>query len=262
MKFLQNLYLLKSLKLVKEKPKLFGLMILFDILFVVGGILFRKLTELFARSLVIPQNVTGLLTVTLLSIMYYLAMLFVYTFIKYHILHYVEAYFQKMRFTYDRLGKFFILNLILGGIFFMEMIVLFFFLQSTKAEFRPFLLIIFMVPLIIFSYLLLEISHSLFILENRRPISTAIKTVFTRIKIYKETFLSILIPGIILTILFVITGFFIRLNAPKDYFAYYAAYTKFQQVIGIIILIVLYFIIVLNQIIFYMYSKENVLPRH
>lgn len=261
---LKTLYLTKSLKLLKSKPSLLGLMILFDFLMVVLGFILFQFSSAFAKSLYLPQNFTGILIYIGFTLLYILLVLFIYSFFKYLILRTISGFFGKTGKSYSRLGKFYTLNLLLLGIFASEYILINFLLYSSKAPYKPILFFIIGIPMSAFSYVLLGISHSIFYQgsEAKKSISRAFKITFTNLRIYKETILPMVVAFILFTILLVPIGYLIRIATSKNYFAYLTTYSYFQEAAFVFSAILLYFFLLQNQIIFYLLTKENDIPKH
>jgi len=261
---LKNLYLVKSLKLSKSKPSLLGLMILFDFLMIVLGFILFQFSSVFAGSLYLPQNITALFVYIGLTLLYILLVLFIYSFFKFSILRTIGSFFGKTDKSYSRLGKFYTLNLLLLGIFSSEYILINFLLFSSKASYKVIILFIIGIPMLAFSYVLLGISHSLFYQGNgvKNSISKSFKITFTNLRIYKETVFVMLIAVILYTILLYLIGYVIQISTAKNYFAYLTAYSYFQKIAFVFSVILLYFFLLKNQIVVYMFSKENDLPKH
>lgn len=248
----------KSLKLAKSNPNKAGLMILFDILFIVTIFILFRLSTYFAQVLVMPQTTAAIPIAIILSLTYYLMILFAYSFFKYCILDFIKSLFSKTSFSFNQLGQFYMLNIIIAGIFFAITIALNAILASIKQSYAPFVFIVLAVPYALFLYIIINISHSLFYKGDSIKDATkkSFSIIFTKIKIYREIILIMILFAISLSILFFGIGYLINLLASKNYNLYLSIYSYFKQASIIIFDLIFYFIILINRISFYSIAKE------
>lgn len=253
---IKNSLFAKSFNLAKSNPNKVGLMILFDALFLVSFFyVLPYLTGYFAQNLVLPQTYQTLFILIIFQLLYYLAVLFVYSFFKYSILDFIKSLFESSEFSFKRLSQFYILNfiLILPAYALFNII-----LASTKVQYRPLIFFALSVPLTLLLYLIINASHSLFYHGNsiKKSIKKGFIIVFTKIKNYREIILIFILFALLLFILFFSGGYLIRILASKNYNLYLNYYTYFKQISIIIIDLVLYFIILINRISFYAITRE------
>ena len=259
MQSIRSLYLAKSLKLAKSRSSLLGLMVLFDMLFIIAGAILFYLSAGFANTLFLNNDTTAFIVYLALSLFYYILILFIYSFFKYCILNAVKSLFEKSELNFKNLGNFFMLNIILGGIFFSGIFVLNLILYISKISYKPYMLFIVGIPMIVFSYIFLGMSHSFFYLGNGigKSLSRSLKITFGNLKIYKETILLMFISTLLLLVLFGIAGYILRVSTTGNYFNYLTAYAYFKEITSILAILLAYFFILENRIVFYMFAREN-----
>jgi len=250
---------LKSFHLAKSNPNKVGLMILFDVLFLVSLYGLQTLFQYFAKTLALPQNITSAFVFISLSLIFYLAVIFAYSFFKYSILDSLKSLFEATEFSFKRLGQFYLLNVIITGIFFAVIIVFNFLLASIKQTYAPFVFIFLAIPYLLFLYVTINMSHPLFYEGSsvKESINQGFKTTFTRIKAYRETILIIIMFALLTWILFLGSGYLIRLVSSKNYSLYLNTYAYFKQASIVIFDIVFYFVILINRISFYYIIRET-----
>ena len=256
--FKESLFI-KSFKLAKSNLNKTGLMILFDILFLISVFALNRLSQYFSQSIVVAQTLTSAIILIIFSLIYYLIVLFVYSFFKYSILDFIKSLFEKTEFSFKRIGQFYSLNIIIAGIFFAIMFLANFLLASIKAQYRPFVFIFLAVPFLLFLYVIINISHSLFYEGDsiKDSIKKSFKITFTKIRVYKETILIMILFALLLWLLFLGSGYLIRFLASTNYNLYLTTYAYFKQASIIIFDIVFYLIILINRISFYSIALEN-----
>ncbi|MDP3766331.1 MAG: hypothetical protein Q8R04_07505, partial [Nanoarchaeota archaeon] len=250
---------LKSLYLAKSNPNKTGLMILFDALFLISVFVLYRLSAYFAQSLFAAQTPAFVLISIAFSLIYYLILLFAYSFFKYGVLDFIKSLFEKTEFSFNRLGQFYSLNMIIAGIFFAIMFLANFLLASVKAQYRPFVFIFLAVPYSIFLYTIVNTSHSSFYqgASTKDAIKKGFEITFKKIKVYRETILIVILFALLLWLLFFGSGYLIRLVASKNYSLYLNTYAYFKQISIILFDIVFYLVILVNRISFYALAKES-----
>lgn len=255
MKLKKEPLFIKTFNLLKSSPSKFGLMVLFDALFLVSlfglNILFNYVSQIFFGSIAMTFGYAIIFLV--FSLVYYLIVLFVYSFFKYCVLDFIKSLFEKTSFSFSRLGQFYSLNIIIAGIFFAVMLALNFILASVKPSYQPFVFIFMAVPYILFLYAITNLSHSLFYqgASIKHSVKNSIKVTFTKIKNYRETILIMILAALILWLLFLGAGYLIQLLGSKNYSLYLTTYAYFKNAAIIIFDIVSYLIILINRVSFY-----------
>ena len=242
---------LKSIRLAKSNPGKIGLMVLFDVSFFVSFYyVFPLLARYLAENINPPQTLFFLILSFVLSALYALLVLFFYSFFKYGVLDFINSLFAKSEFLFARLWKFYILNIIL----FIPIFALFsILLGSIKEAYKPYFFVVIGLSLSILLYIILNISHSLFYngASLKDSIIKGFSIAFTRIKIYMEIILTLMLAALILSILFLGAGYLISFLGSKNYFLYLKLYAYFTSATFIITYLVLYFVILINRISFY-----------
>ena len=249
---------IKSFKLAKSNPNKTGLMILFDALFLVSIFALNALATYFAQSLAAPTILSSALVFISFSLIYYLIALFAYSFFKYSVLDCINSLFEKTEFSFKRLAQFYSLNIIIAGIFFAIMLLGNYLLVSIKVQYRPFVFIFLAIPYLLFLYVIANISHSLFYQGSsiKDSIKKSFRITFTKMKVYRETILIMILLALVLWLLFFGSGYLIRLIGAKNYSLYLNAYAYFKQASIIVLDIVFYLAILVNRISFYSITKE------
>ena len=251
----------KSFRLAKSNPNKTGLMILFDMLFLVSVFALNKLIQYAAPFLIgtaAPTTASAILLIVF-SLIYYLIVLFAYSFFKYSILDYIKSLFDKAHFSFKRLGQFYLLNIIIAGIFLAIMLAANYVLASIKQAYAPLVFIFLAVPYLLFLYVIVNISHSLFYkgASIKESVKKSFTITFTRIKVYRETILIMVLFALVLWFLFFGSGYLVRLLASKNYDLYLNAYIYFKQAAIVVFDLALYLIILINRISFYSITKES-----
>lgn len=245
-----------SIKTAKSNPGRVGLMVLFDALFLVSIFGLQTLFGYFARFIVIPKNLAVIAMYIMLSLIYFLTVLLAYSFFKHSILGFVRSLFARTSFSFDRLGQFYALNIIIAGIFFAIMMALNFILASIKQTYAPYVFTLLAIPYMLFLYIILNTSQALF--YERFSIKESVKKgfdiAFTKIKAYREIILAIILFSLALVFLFLVSDYLLK------YFLYNFYLLKFKYFkllyVGIFDAVI-YFIILINRISFYAIAMET-----
>lgn len=245
-----------SIKAAKSAPSRVGLMILFDALFLVFFFGLQTLFGYFSQFIFIPKNLAVIVMYIALSLIYFFIVLLIYSFFKYSMLGFVKSLFAKTPFSFDRLGQFYALNIIIAGIFFAIMIMLNFLLASIKQTYAPYVFIFLAVPYALFLYVIINISHSLFYrgCMIKEAIIKSFKTAFTRIKVYRETVLAIILLSLALGFLFLISDYLFQHFL---YNFYLMKFGYFKLLYVILFDAILYLTILINRISFYAVAMET-----
>lgn len=249
----KNSLLVGSLRLIKENPGKIGLMILFDALFLVFFFVLKRFFEYFAGQFPLPTTSGALYIFIIFTFIYYLLLLFAYSFFKYSLLSFVKSLFDKPRFSLDRLWDFYLLNVIIAGIFFGIMLALNLLLASVKQNYAPYLFILLAIPYALFLYVIVNLAHSVF--YNGASIKGALKRIFnaafTKMKVYRETVFLMIFAAFAAWLVFLGSGYLIRSFTSGNYTNYLIAYSYFRQISIIVIDVLIYLIILINRISFY-----------
>lgn len=249
---------LKSFRLAKSSPNKVGYMVLFDFLFFLSIYVFQMLSQYAANNISIGPAKSTFYIFLLLSAVYYLIVIFSYSFFKYIVLDYIKSLFESTDFSFRRLGQFYSLNIVIAGIFFSIMILANFLLASIKLQYRPYTFIALAIPYLLFLYVVLNLSHSFFYqgASVKESLKKGFKTTFTKIKTYRETIAIMILCALLLWLLFFGSGYLIRILASKNYGLYLSYYSYFKQASIIAFDLALYAIILINRISFYFIVKE------
>ena len=250
---------LKSIKLAKSNPNKIGLMLLFDVLFIIAAFSLNSILQYFAQSIAITQPLWSIITFIVISLVYYLLMLLVYSFFKYLVLDYIKSLFEKSSFSFNRLGQFYGLNVVLAAIFFASILLFDYAIRYIQIQYWPWVFVSIAVPYLILFYVMVNTSHTLFYSGSsiKDSLRNGLKITFMKLKAYRETILVMIIAALILWLLFFGAGYLIRLVASKNYSLYLSAYAYNKQATIIVFDVVLYFVILINRITFYGIMKEN-----
>ena len=248
---IKNSLFAKSFNLAKSNPGKIGLMVLFDVSFLASFRYILPFLYGYSASYILwPQSGAFIYVYLLYDFIYKLLQIFVYSFFKYSILDFIKSLFQKTEFSFRRLGHFYLLNIILMLPLFMAFS---FMLDSVKEPYRHYFFIITGIPISLFLYVILNLSHSFFndgdSLNN--SLVKSFSVAFEKIRSYRETILAVILALLALGTLFLIAGYLIRLFTSGDYLLYLKAYNYFQKATIIIVDLVLYFAVLINRISFY-----------
>ncbi|MBI2542275.1 hypothetical protein HYV80_06205 [Candidatus Woesearchaeota archaeon] len=258
---------IKSFLLAKSNLNKTGYIILFDVLFLasVFSCVFalQSMTRYLSNYVPFPQSPSAIYVFLALSVAYYLIffliLLFAYSFFKLIVLDYTKSFFETTEFSFRRLWQFYSLNIILAGISLAVMLAANFILAGIKIQYRPFVFISLAVPYFLFLYIILNVSHSLFYqgASWKGSAVNGFKITFTKIKVYRETILIMILAALLLWLLFIGSGYLIRLAYSKNYSLYLSMYAYFKQASVILFYIVLYFVVLINRISFYSIIREE-----
>ncbi|MBI2647314.1 hypothetical protein HYW99_02455 [Candidatus Woesearchaeota archaeon] len=253
---------IRSFSLAKSNINKVLLMILFDVLFVVSVYALYKLASFFTKTLVVNSSIIpstlSLSIFILYSLVYYLIVILIYSFMKYCLLNFIKSIFQTIDLSFKRLGEFYLLNIIIVGIFFVIMLVFNLVLAGIKYYYRPYVFILIAIPYALFLYVIINTAHPLFYEENsiKNSINKSFKITFTKVKSYRGIILVIIFFALLLWLLFSGSGYLIRLLFYKNYNLYLNAYVYFVKASKLIATLVLYFIVLINRISFYQLVKN------
>ena len=217
--------------------------------------LFILANLLAAASYASSQSVLKLF---LLSLVYYTALLFIYSFFKYLALFLARSSFEKYRLDFERLGKFFFLNVCIFIILFIVFFMLSFLAANIKEGVVPFAALAILFLYAIIAYPWLNMVHVFFyegknMLESLKHGALSLK----KIRDYYGAYLVIASAILLILALFGIFG-----NALKGtVFQNYSSLLKYGDMYTIIFVhatgVIVYLAILFNRFYFYRIVKEK-----
>jgi hypothetical protein len=184
-------------------------------------------------------------------VVYYLILLFIYSFFKYDMLLFIQGFVKKGRFNFKHIRQFFLLNLFNFILFLVCAMVINYLILGIKDSYqRSFSFWIIVIFLFMF-YIFLNLSHSIFIEEKKvkKVIRLSFRIMFGRIKSYA----GFLIHTIGLVVLFfililVLWLIFSRLLQMQMIYAI---------LFNIVSAIIIYAIVLTNRIYFYLAVEKE-----
>ncbi len=249
---------IRSFRIAKSNPGKIGLIIMFDFLFFASLYAVYRLALNFAPMFAVPQASTLVYISIILSVIYYLIALFIYSFFKFCVMDSVKSLFQKSDFSFKRFASFYLLNLIVGAIFFAIMLFLNLILDSIKDPLAPYVFILLATPYILILYLTANISQSNFF--NDYPVKKSIiktfGTAFRKIRNYRELVLVLALFAVVFGLVFWLGNYLVTLIASRNYSLYLEVYAYSKLISVITFDAVFYLIILMNRISFYSMAKE------
>jgi len=250
---IRNSLFAKSISLAKSNPDKICLMVLFDALFIVSFFILKKFFDSFAGQIPLPTTAGAFYTFMIFSLVYYLIVLFIYSFFKYGTLHFIKSLFSKSYFSAARLWDFYLLNVIIAGIFFGIMLAFNLLLASLKQSYAPYVFIVLAIPYFLSLYVITNISHSIFYAGNtiKNTLKKSSGIIFTNMKFYRETVFIMILSAMALWLVFLGSGYLVRYFTSGNNIAYLITYGYFRQASLIVIDIIAYVIVLINRISFY-----------
>jgi len=252
---IKDSYFAKIWKLIKDNPKNMFQIVLFDFLFLVTAGIFYWLTGLLLS--VAPKTASGTVIVfyLILTLMYYLILIFLCSFFKYLILDSLKSLFRKTKLEFNNLKSFYLLNLLIFFVFFMAFWVLNgVFLIGVREEYAAYVFLIISTPLFLAAYVFVNISHTLFSEAEKPKIKEIVSRAFNsalEAKKYSRIFLTNIVLIAVYFIGFYLIGSVLKATVFRGYLVpswYYDAYTTG---FGIITTLFFYFILFFNRVYFY-----------
>lgn len=262
-KIIKDSSFINAVKLSFSEPKKLGLMVLYDCLFIASFYALYQLLYFFGASLVV-KPVSYLLFIAMLAIfvvlciIYYLVIILVYSFFKFSILDIISSLFDKKESQNGSFGRFYLLNIIITGIFLAFFILLFFIKSTLKDSYQPFFLIIAYVPYGLYLYAVINTSHSLFFegVPIKNTLNKSFGIIFTKIWVYFEILAAMALFAVIIMALSFGGGYLIRLASSHDNILYIRLFGYFTEISLVVFDALLYFMIVINRISFYEIMKN------
>lgn len=254
---IKNSLFVNSFALAKANPGKIGLMVLFDVSFLASFYYILPLLLGYAASAVLwPQSSVFIYVYLLLGFVYRLLQVFVYSFFKYSILDFIKSLFQKTEFSFKRFWEFYLLNIIL----IIPLFVVFsFIIGSVKEAYRPYFFVITGIPIFLFLYIIVNLSHSLFSEANslKSSLKKSFSATFEKMKFYREAIGIIILALLVFGVLFLIAGYLIQVFTSGNYLLYLKVYGYFKTSLIFIIDVALYFVILINRISFYSVTRAK-----
>ncbi len=249
----------KSVRIARSNQPKSWLIVLFDLLFIVAAFSVYTLNAYFAESLFLPTSAVTFAIYIAFSLLYWLAILFAYTFFKYLVLNSIKSYFEPTEISFSRLGKFYYLNLVLAVAAFAFILLLNLILASIQIQYRPIAFVVIAAPLGALAYVFVGMSHSFF--SNGKSVKDSLRgsmsAAFSRINVYGNTVIVMLMYAMLLWLVLLAAGYLIRLLATGNYSTYLAVYAHFQNFSKIAFDILAYFFIFVNRITFFELAKKD-----
>ena len=167
MKRIKESHFYKTLLLIKSKPKLIFLMVLFDILFFASIYYSANLITLILQKLTLNNISNRTLSFFLLALSYILLLIFIYSFFKYCILGFIKSLKKKVGFNFKKLAKFYLLNLIILISAFIIFVAVYSLIKIIFImQFAKIILLSFFVAYLILINAFINLSHIFFIKED------------------------------------------------------------------------------------------------
>lgn len=249
------------------------LMILFDLLFIILIINTRYIAANFNRmvfSMISYVGGSAKIISLLLLIILLLLFVFIYSFFKYLVVGSIMDLFTKKNKGFNRFFSFFKLNLTvvlpIALILYIYLIIITLYLNKllTEQPYSPLKLIsafllsmIIGLSLILYSYTLLNLMHSIFI-KVKNPKKT-LRMAFSKsfkirtYKLYLKNLKILLVFGVIILIIYLFFKVFIFISF-QDYLKYYGYY---RYILISVLVIGAYFLILFNRLNFYLMSEKK-----
>lgn len=238
---------------IKEKPKCFFLMIVFDVLFVIALLLFIKLL-----NVAVPQSPAQIKSlffgsstlIFVFVVIYYLLLLLIYSFFKYCMLHYIESFEKKTKFIIKFLKQFFLLNLFNLVLFLVCAMIINFLIVAVKDTYQTSFAFWTITIFLFLFYIFFNLSHSIFIEEKNtiNVIRLTFRTMFGRIKSYAGFLIHTIGMIIIFFILLLIVWLIFSIGLQMQ--------LVYAVLFNVLSAILLYAIILTNRIYFFLAIKK------
>ena len=245
-----------SLNAIRENKKSLLYIVIIDVIFFAALFVLGQVFNAISYSVSMQQTYMLLL----LAVFYYLALLFIYSFFKYIILYLIKSSFGKNKLEFDRLGKFYLLNIVIFVILSLVFFLLSLLAASIKQGIAPYASLLILLLFSVFAYALVNISQVLFSEGKGLGGSFGLAAKYLgRLNNYYGIYSVIVAVFAIIFSLFGIFGNLLKITLFQDYnslLKYGDIYTIiFVHAVGII----LYLAILFNRYYFYNIIKEKFL---
>jgi hypothetical protein len=247
--YYENLFS-KSLAVIRARTLTFKKTVVMDLLFLITLVILMRGAIRFIPDPSTPlYYMFGLPFVVSVSILFFLLGVLLYSFIKYRTLFVIESLLEDARFNLDRFDKFYILNILVFGTWFLAL-----FIANISAQFvAPALKIIIWTLFALFSaliYSFISISHWLYAHETK--FRKTIRKTFAIMKVGFEKYVGIVellfSTLAIYVVIAIVAGFILKIIGIN--------LGIYQMVAVIIGVIVFYVVIAYNRICFYFVVEE------
>lgn len=262
MKKKKQSYFKDSLSLIKSNPWPSLKIVLFDILFVLSISLLYFVISFIISFNFDPFNISNQMVVTYLVVflIYYLILFFLYTFFKFIDLNIIKSLLKKSSSDYERLIKFYYLNLGICFSMFITFLVLnIVFLIGSRQEYAPYIFMIINIPLFLIFYTFMNVSHSIFSGSKDVNLTKIILKTFNFIKQPKKYIGIYINNAFVITfyfIFFYLIGLILKATVFQDIVASYNYFVWYSTFFVILTTIFFYLIIYFNRIYFYIIIKD------
>jgi len=243
-----------TLKRINKERKLFFYVVLMDIFFLASLFVLRMF---FDNLNLIPTNKQQAFYFLFLGIAYNLLFIFAYSFFKHIILSFIKSTFKKSELNFERLTKFFMLNIAIFIILFFVFLLLGLFASGIKEGAAPWITLVILFAYFALAYVFVNISHVLFFEKNniKESLSNALKYLKS-FKSYYGVYLSISFAFLVVILLFSIFGNILKFTLFQDY----SSLLKYGNIYEIVFVnavgIIFYIAILFNRFYFYNLVKK------
>ena len=248
--------LFNTLGLINKDKKSLLYIIIIDVIFFAALFLLGQVFNAISYSIGAQQLFKALF----IAASYYLSLLFIYSFFKYMVLHFIKSSFKKTSISFGRLAKFYLLNIVVFVILFLVFFLLSLLAASIKEGIAPYISLLILLIYSVFGYAFANISQVLFYEGKNmgKSLLLGMKSL-AKIKHYYGVYLAIIAAFAVIYSLFTVFGNLLKVTLFQDYnslLKYGDVYTIiFVHAVGIIF----YLVIVFNRYYFYNIVKENLL---
>lgn len=242
---------LETVKVLWKNKKLTLLMILFDLLFLIVMYEFGILT-----GLIKTPSVPVLATINML--LYFLIFASIYSFITYVVMYYVKSLTKKSDFSFDRFGRFLLMNvIIIGGLMILLTVFQIFSVFVLNLTARPIFATIITLLVFFFGYPYINLSHSFFThgLSWKKSLAKSLNVVFKRIKKYISVYAISILIILFFVIIFYLIGIILK-SAITNYALFVIVLGAMGKIYTVIITIVYYLLLLVNRAYFYMIAEK------
>ncbi len=252
----EKLVFFQSVKSLKSDPGRIGKILLFDALFVISFYALWKLFFYFNSGFTLQRTLGTGIIFLILSLIYYMIILFIYSFFKFCILDFVGSIGLQPRFSLKGFLDFCLLNIVILGVIIGLMLAINFVLYASKPQYKIYVFAILGVPFLIFSYLFTNFSQQSFYsgLTIKKSIKKGIKFSVTR---NGGIILTTLVLTLIFWLLIYLPAYTFNLLASSDFQLYLAGYSLYAKAMIILSYIAAYLIILINRVSFYLITKNS-----
>ena len=156
----------KTYDLVREKPRIFYKTLGLDLLLLLTLVLmFRGSMRFFPKGIVL-FDVFGSLYVFAMAIFFFLFGILIYSLEKYKVLYIIESMLEGIRLNLERFDKFFVLNCITIGVWFLIFVIMYAIAYIVEPLMKGVIWVVFAL-ISVFIYSFINISHWLFAHEPK-----------------------------------------------------------------------------------------------